>query len=172
MDVLPWRDGFVAGNFAGSSAVFDQPGLEREEDRPSRCLAGARSPDGNQLAMACQEDRVVVLTAATGGGIHRLTVRHAREIASVLPDGPLLLVGGYPMGLAVYGIADGRARLIADLETAGTPYRIVKHGGRYWIACGTAGIYTVAAEGLSWKLTSISIRKCPPGESGAGKEAN
>ena len=154
MHVDAWKTGFVGPDFAGPLRVFNLPALQARSPRLVNCFTGAGSADAGRYAMACSGDKVRVFSAESS---EMLSFTHRRDVVSLLPAPPYLLVGGFPQGVSVYLQEAQRFRLQQELDTTGTPYNIMQDAGRFWIAAGKGGVDLLEAENGAWRLQHIPI---------------
>jgi len=157
MNVMAWQRGFVGENFAGQIYSYQEPALQSARTGLANCLKGAVSDDGHSIALACQGNKISIFSADSYGQASSSKFTYSREIVSLLPSPPLLLVGGFPKGLSVFRMEGKALQPLAEFDTKGTPYAILKDGNRYWIATGKDGVCLLTEENGKWDLKNIRI---------------
>jgi hypothetical protein len=158
MRVVNWRGEIIGENYATQLILADAPRMAAEKDLPWFCFNGAVSRDGATMALACLGNEVTVFSADGAGPLGRSKAVHDREVISLLPAPPHLLVGGFPNGVAVYRQAGKRFRREVRFATAGTPYDMFQDGDSFWIAAGRDGVYRVSREAGTWRLQKAQIQ--------------
>ena len=158
MHVDQWKGQFVGANFSGPVDVTDHADGPLFDTRPSRCFKGATSVDREEFAISCKGDQVFHYSDD-----RTLTViDHPRDVASVLPAPPYVLVGGFPDRVTVYRKEGAAFDVEADLPTPGVPYQMLQDGDRFLIAAGRAGVLELSRQDGRWQLRSIPMQSRPP----------
>lgn len=131
-------------------------------DRPDLLLSvAAHREDKDALNRLCDQAREAAQAskgATTGTALHKLTERVDRgESIGLLPEAAAADVAAYIRATSEFEcVAIEQFRVLDDLKIGGTPDRIVKYQGRYYIADLKTGSIDWSAQKMAMQLAVYS----------------